>query len=597
MTQMRKCALTLAMAAALASCSSGLRPTGVAAVLPSDVAQKLPRELMAFVDELPADVSGFGYLDFGAPMDQFLDLGPEYRPMMDDLLEMTRRRWGVDPRRARGVGVARVGDKFVYFGDVGAAVAVPSDPSFAVGRLGAFTIVGEPPAVQAVLASAKQGKLAKQRLPWVQSALARAAGQLTFYSFPGDKLPPPTTPTAIKTQAAILHGTVTVSASGFASYLTAKPGQVATVRAPVETALAEGRVAFQALGAMGSGAGIGAAMQGILARHYGTALLAGMQVSAAGDELTIALPWHAPAMPAPTPAPALGERVVTHGEWAVMQLDLGQPLLRGLVSITDVLGAPLDRSKLVSELLAELTKAMDVPAMDPRAATVSVGGMSALVSLHGDKPTLPGGMFGVAHGQVVGAATPWGIVATAPNMTEALQEALDESAQGMPLAESSRFAADRSAMVRAMVDLSRLPPMLKIMASELPIHSVELAASATRFEADVVVKSGQLAQVQQLLNLFIEGMTSELGSSYQDRKKASATAELGAIIAHHQIQIVRQVLTPKVQGDRLTFVYAVSPQLSRSLWIIGVLGAIGGISAPAFQQYLQQQQAPSAIAN
>ena len=75
--------------------------------------------------------------------------------------------------------------------------------------------------------------------------------------------------------------------------------------------------------------------------------------------------------------------------------------------------------------------------------------------------------------------------------------------------------------------------------------------------------------MQQLLAGLTGQFSGMLGTTYQDRKKLAPEDELRAIVLHHQIQFMTQILTPKVQGDRMTFSYSVSPKVYRAMWAGG----------------------------
>lgn len=584
--------MALAAVTGLTACPRP-RPTGVAAVLSDEVAHKLSKELFAFVDVLPAEVTGFGYVDFGEPLLQLLQFGPDGKPMLDDLTEMVQRRWGIDLRNARGIGVAAIGDKLVAFGEVGAKASLPSESGIASAKLGAFTIVGSTAAVQAMQAASTRGLLAKTKVEWVKSALGHAAGQSAFYTFPSEALPKPS-PGENKELAALNWGTVTVGPTGGAVYLSSKPGQVATLRGPIDQVVGEMTAQINQAANMQPGS-LEQLFLRMVAQHYGTALTKSFKVTATGDLLSLTLPWHAPVMPKALPTPSLAQRVIAHDEWAVVQLDFGNPLALLVASLTDVLGSPLARDQLAAQITSDLTTTAGLPAVDPRGMVVSVGGMAALISVHGTNQQTASGMFPVLHGQAQAAGTPWGYVVTPSNMVDTLENALDRQATGLPLAQSSRLAARNDVMMRAFVDLTRLPMMLQIMVRELPILTIEMAGGMGWFEADVVAKSGQAAQVQQYLNLAKNVVRAPLGNKYQERKSLSPAEELGAIVMHHQLTMFDKLLTPKISGDRLTFSYTMPKDMYDKLWSSALVGgAVAGLGA-YFSVGAERSSAPAPI--
>lgn len=584
--------------ASTVACKKDLHTSSVAQVLPSEVSSKLSRELLAFVEILPADVTGFGYIELGTSLDKLWPLGPDYQGMIADYVEMAQRRWGVDIKKIRGVGVAVQADEPVWFVDLGATanVAAMSHPDVSLVRVGQLTVMGKPSAVSAMVASGQRGAmLLPQRTAWVQHALGRAAGNTAFFSLAADKLAASAGEKERKMIDSAEDLTGVFGKGSLALHATIKPGRMAEARGPVDAGLAMGRAEMMAkLAAMEPNGP--EAVAAILARHYGEAMFKGIQVTASGDQLSVSLPWRAPTLPGPAAAPPLAERVVAPDEWAVAQLDLGAPLLQVLVGATDMIGAPLDRAKLTSELLVELSKVGDVPALDPRTVTVSVGGLQALISLHAAKGALPKGTFPIAHGEAMATSTPWGLALATSDMAPTLAEALARPSSGMPLAASSKVAADDQALLRAVVDLDRLPAMMRAMAGQIPVRTVELTATSRGFTANVLAKAGQVAQVQALIDLFKSAMAAESERKYRDRKQASAEDEAVAIAVYHQVQVLSRVVTPKIDGDRLTFSYAFPPL---DVPAVQLLGAIGVTAMSAIPEALrdEKQGGESAIAH
>jgi hypothetical protein len=194
-----------------------------------------------------------------------------------------------------------------------------------------------------------------------------------------------------------------------------------------------------------------------------------------------------------------------------------------------------------------------VPALDPRTATVSVGGLSALVSLHAAKGALPKGAFPIAKGEAVAAATPWGVAVTIGSMSSTLSDALARPAAGMPMAAQSKLAGNSQAILRAFVDFDRLPMMAKAMVGSVPVRSAEVSMTASAIEATVVAKPGQAGQILALSTMAQSLATGESEPKYRDRKAGTPEAEVEAIFQYHTVKILGEIMTPKVDGDRLTF--------------------------------------------
>jgi hypothetical protein len=587
MKQTRLGTAVLLLAISALSCGSGLRTSGVAGVLPGDVSSKLSKGVLDVVDALPANIDGFGYLDFGAPLDQLLAMGPDYQGMIDDLTAMAKRRWNFDPHTLSGIGVLAFQHEPLIVGELGEAVALPtSSADFATAKLGKLTVGGKPSVVQAFVAATKQQpRLVKARVEWVKHALGHAAGKAAFYSGSAEALMADASPSEKGYLGQLQFATVTFSDREGAAYMLAKPGHVGELQQPLDAALASGRAQLAAhLATMPQTAEMSLAKT--LIQHYATALFTGLSMKTAGDELAVALPWHAPVLPARTAAPSLQERVVAKDEWAVLQLHLGAPMMQLAIALSDVVGAPLDRERLGAELLARVSQLLDVPAIDPRTATVSVGGASALVSLHTDQPGRSGGAFAIGRGKLVAAPTPWGLALTASQLGDSLSESLARAPSGLPLATSSKVASQRDAFFRAAVDLDRLPLMARAFVGDLPLRTVELSASSAGFNAEIAVKPGQLAAVQQILTLAKDSIATAVEGPYRKRQEGSAEQEAMAIAQYHQAKLVARVLTPKVEGDRMTFSYTWSTSMPRGVPIVAGVGVLSAVAIPAFMSYM-----------
>lgn len=597
MTQKWIGALVAVALAGAVGCKKDLHTSSVASVLPGGVAEKLSPELLAFVEVVPADVTGFGYIELGTTLDKVLPVSPLYKGMVDDYIEMAQRRWGIDPRSVRGAGVAVQQQSPVWFFDLGNAnLAALNQPEVSVVRVGKLTAIGSPAAVSAMVASGQRGEmLVKKHTAWVQHALGYAAGGAGFFSVSADKLRPLAGAEAGKLFASAQDVTGVIAHGGFSLHVTAQPGKLAELRAPVEGSLAMARAQLTAklatLPAQGP-----EALLAILGRHYGDAFFNGLKVVAEGDHLSLALPWRGPELPATTPAPPLAERVVAPDEWAVAQLDLGAPVLQTLIALTDVVGAKLDRAKLISELLVAESGISGLPQTDPRTFTLSVGGMQALVSLHAAKAPMPKGIFEIRGGAAVVAETPWGMVATVPDMRGTLEEALARRLPPMPFSTSSKLAVGSGeTRVRVVVDLDRLPAMMKMAAGQIPVKTFELAASTTSFVATLVARPGQAAQLVSMVDLFKNAMMAEAEPRYRDRKSAAAAEEAAAIAVYHQLAAISAMATPKVEGDRLTFSQQFPmPDFSMIPWL-STFGV--AVMAAIVEQVYEDAGKSAAIAN
>ncbi len=591
-----------ALAVALAStsaCKKDLHTSSVAAVLPAEVSSKLSKELLDFVEVLPGDVASFGYLELGLTVEQMF-YGEDYRGLLDDIEEMAKRRWGVEIKKVRGFGMAMLGSELALFVELGSgAVIPPTGSDIMTGKLGKLTVVGKPATVNAIVNGAKASTLIKARPEWVKRALGHAAGQSAFFSFAADKLPPDEGDETTKVMiAAIEDGTMTAGSTGGAFYASTKAGKMGDARKPIEAGLAAMRLGLPTAISQLSSGGPMQALTALLLKHHVGAALNGIKVEERGATLAVSLPWRAPQLPALIPAPALAQRVIAPDEWAVVQLDLGAPLLQMFISLTDVVGAPLDRSTLSDEWMSALVGALDIPTIDPRSVTVSVGGASALASIHGPSSAMRKGVFPILQGQAVAASTTWGMVATAPQMQSVLQDATIRPSAGLPLAASSKVSADGQARLRAVVDFDRLPAMARMFVSDVPLRTLEVSGTSTSIRAEVLVKPGKVGDVQALLDGLKQQFSAGVDEKYKNRKQVSAENEFEAIAKYHQMKIVDKVLTPKADGDRLTFSYSYEmPEgMAVTTGVAAVVGVLAAVAIPAFMDYLKKSEAVGASA-
>jgi hypothetical protein len=114
----------------------------------------------------------------------------------------------------------------------------------------------------------------------------------------------------------------------------------------------------------------------------------------------------------------------------------------------------------------------------------------------------------------------------------------------------------------------------------------------------VVAKPGQAAQVVALVDLFKSAMMAEAEPKYRDRKSAPVADEVAAIAAYHQVLLLSQLATPKIEGDRLTFSHDFPmPDFTVVPWLSAV--GVFGMSMIPKGMYEEQNasSAPAAIAN
>ena len=588
----------------IAGCKKEGAGSGVAALLTKDVASRLSKDVLVFAESLPADTQVFGYLDLGRSIDSLSQgVFSPYRGALDDLLAMTKRRFGVDVSKVSGAGLVVIARKPVFL----LPLALPGGKAPSLGdnapvramAMGPLTAIGEPDGLAALEAARKGGKaLYKAHPAWVKGALTHGAGNLTFVSAnvaallkdaPGPVDPP---------MNEVTYGTLVLGKRGVASFVACTPGGATKVRAFLENGLdvarGEAEREAQALSSTEFGP-----LASALLRRYNAALFQSIKLAVTGDEVSVALTWRAPELPKVQPAPPLSERLIAKDEWAVAQVNFGGPMIDLVVALTDVLGTPIDRPAVVADLVGAAGKALGVLDFNPRAITVSAGASSILASVHTKVSGLPQEPVPAAGGALAALVQPWGVALALADQAPALVEAAATPGQPLALLASSKLGGGTDAAARIFVDATRLPPQL-IPNLPVPVSSVEMLFTSTSFTAEVVALPGQAGALTGPIAQAKDAITAQAALLYKNREQGPVQLEVMAIMQHHQAQLVAELLTPKVQGDRLTFALsfpAVQMQLVGGAALVGVLGAIAipalmDYQAKAVGQHLQQLEAP-----
>lgn len=585
----------------LAACKKEGGSAAIDAILPKGTAAKLSPDLLAFAEELPGDIEGFGYFDAGKSYDELTKsgLGAEYRQVFEDMTAMAKRRWGVDASNVTGVGVVVQQRKPVF-----AFVAPARDPkpgedagSVLVAKLGRLTVVGESGSVLGLLASARQGKRLYQSKPaWLRAALTHAAGNFLFMSGSAEALLA-TAPDRVRAQFGdILDGTITVGRAGLGGYLSCKPGKSEAVKGMIEAGLgmAKGQVAVleQELARRSPGP-----IAGVLLHHYSQAFFKSLEQKVSGDEVALTLGWHLPVLPKQESAP-LAERVVAPGELGFVQVNLGAPLLQTLIAVTDVWSTPLDQATLREELSAELAKLLGTPGVDPRAITLSASptGLS-VASLHNAAVGQPGASLPVPNEVFSAVATKWGFALSMPEQSDALAAAVASPAPGLP-SDIAIFADDKAAPLRAFVDLSKLPMKLPVPILAM-MRTAALSIGEQQSFAEITTGKGQSKEFAAELTKLIAKAAPVDESVYADRANLSALLEMAVIMQRQQQRQLEKMLRPEVVADdrvRLSYKYDYSGNM-RLVVVAGAVGITAAVALPAFMKYqarMQQLRDPGA---
>jgi hypothetical protein len=282
--------------------------------------------------------------------------------------------------------------------------------------------------------------------------------------------------------------------------------------------------------------------------------------------------------------------VIRRGEFLVAQLSFGAPLVDLVVAFTDVFGAKLDRAALVREVVTELGKVSGVGGLNPRAVTLSVGGEALYASLHSAELTLPPGPQLLPGGQLTAIAQPWGVAIAAPAIAGAELPA-DVASPPPPLAllASSKLGERKDTVMRAFFDARLLPASVGPL--PVPIQTAELAATMTQLDAEVVAVPGQAGALTSMIDQVLSTMSRQADQEYASRKAAPAVVELMAIVQYHQAKMMKEMFTPKVDGDRLRFSRSFPPGSMQAMMGVAVVGVAAAVAVPAYVAYQRRAAA------
>lgn len=592
---MVRSSLVLCVMIALGSCGGGGRKTALDTLLTREVASRLPRGLVDLAEVLPAGIEAFAYLELGDHLREVPPQLADYRAMFQDLAEMAVRRWGVDPRKVRGVGVILIEKKVVLVGELEAsALAKPVD-GLAVARLGKLSAVGSPAAIAAISSAFRdRPRLHVAQPEWIKQALRHAVGQPFVASVAVDGAFGPMLAELPAAIGEIEMATLTVGATGAVVQLGAKPGKSAAVRSLIETSLIIARAELDKhgmeLASEGSSNGP-EELLGSLLRRYNTALFSSIHVTEQGDEVGVRLGWHAPVLPASVALEGLAPRAVAPGEWSVVQVDFGTPLIELMIAATDVLEVPLDRAALVREVSGGLGKILGAPPLDPQRLAVSIGS-DVLVSIQGQPAPAERKVLELAGGAWLGATTKWGLIVSPSRDRALLDDALANRAKPpLPLMATSS-AAKGPAFFRWVADLRRAPAGVM---GGLPMEAVEVLARGSRVEVTAEVTPGQGPALQAMAANVGAAAVAEAERSYRGRQQASVETEVLSIFQYHQAGLIQRMLTPtSVTADRVRFERDFPQLESTALLVAGGVGIVAAVAVPAFMDYMKKSKASEA---
>lgn len=581
--------------AGLGACKKEGAGSGVAALLSKDKAAALSKHALAFYELVPEGAPAFGYVDFKKSINESMKAQPQlFRDLYADFSEMVQRRFGLEIGGLTGAG-------FVFIGEDDAVFVLPAPaggklPTLPPGEVktalfGGAMVLGEPRQVDAFLASSKQKKpLYKADPSWLRRALTAGAGADAAMYFDADAMraekgpdaKPPTDPIEKNLEDAVFvaDGTTLMLTLG------CKPKTGGEVRARFDGLLAEGRAGIQKAIAGLPSDGPGPLAAAML-RIYSEAFFGSVKLSAQGDEVTAKLSFRVPELPKLAKVPALSQRLIANGEWAVAQLHFGAPMIDLLVALSDLFEARIDRAAVTRQLVEALGAAVGIPGLNPTGVTVSAGSGSILASVHTPTSGLGQEPFPLLGGELAAKAQPWGVAITTGDQTAALAP----QAQPQPLAllATTKLASDDNVIFRAFVDVTSIPPGLAPPVP-LPVQSLAVAATETSFTLEVTAQPGRVQELTAPLAQMVAGLSQQMNAQYQSRQNASVEQEAQAILAYHFAKQAVSMLSPQVEGDILRFSTSFPKMQIPLLAGVAATGMLAAIAVPAFTRYQQASQ-------
>lgn len=581
--------------AGLTACKKEGAGSGVAALLSKDKAAALSKQALAFYELVPEGAPAFGYVDFDKSIDQSMKAQPQLlRDLYADFSEMVQRRYALELGGLTGAGFVFIGeDDAVFVMPAPAGGKLPTLPPGEVkaALFGGAMILGEPRQVDAFLAASKQKKpLYKADPSWLRRALTAGAGADAAMYFDADAMraakganvKPPDDPIEKNLEDAVFvsDGTTLTLALG------CKPKTGGEVRARFDQLLGEGRAGVQKLIAELPSDGPGplaAAMIGV----YSKAFFDSVKLSQKGDEVTAKLTFRVPELPELAKVPALSQRLITKGEWAVAQLHFGAPMIDLLVALSDLFEARIDRAAVTRQLVEALGAAVGIPGLNPTGVTISAGADSILASVHTPTSGLAQEPFPLLGGQLAAVAQPWGVAITTGDQTAALSP--QAQAQPLPLLATSKLASEDHVIFRGFVDVTSVPPGLAPPVP-LPVQSLAVALTETSFTLEATAQPGRVQELTTPLAQMVAGLSQQMNAKYQGRQNASVEQEAQAILAYHFTKLAVSVLSPQVEGDVLRFSTSFPKMQIPLLAGVAATGMLAAIAVPAFTRYQQAAQ-------
>lgn len=623
---------TLSFSLVTAGCKKAGSGGETSKLISSEVRAKLAPDALAIVDLLTDKTQLFGFVDLGQPLAQHAMAFGWDKALVDDVTKLLASRAGLEVGRLQVAGLAKFSAKEPVFflpgvagkatkGDLGFTqqykgtdVTVVNDVYLV--RLGTTLALGTEQAIKDYLDQRAAGatSLAKANPAWVTHMLTHAAGQCVAVSVNVPMLAAGNQADNDADAKAIMEhldiATMLIGKDAFRYELGAKPGHGGALLAQLNTWLDKGRSEMQTglaeLAAKpDAGAGLAAKIFGLYGNHFFDSI----ERNAAGDVVSVRLPWRMPQVPAFTAGPNLAQRASAPGEWMVGQVNMGMPLLEGLLAATNIIGAkPMDVAPIGAELAAFMVAHHGIDLTGVQAITASMSGETPLISVVRAATAKPlPGTLAVGQGMpLMGDAmivpTPWGAVLGPLQQQDALVRAAGSEPGAAALASHPLLqdVADAPAFARVAVDFSLAPAaMREAMGDKVPVKAVYARLNSKSLDVEVQAQPGKAPAIQALVGLGLGAMQDQARKLYEQRETLPLPEAIGGVFAHHQAQQLATMLKPKDLGDdRLLFSIPMPAQTQQSTAIVAAaaIGVVAAVAIPAFMKYQQRAAAMQDVA-
>lgn len=605
----------LLVCAALASAACGGKATNVNNAKALAASSYAHAKAIEFLDEAPASIAGFGFIDFGKPigawLSDYVNVFPHAQPTLNDIRAAIARRFGLTIESANSIGIVVLAKSQVVFlvpatGQLNSQFRPWSEVAnaFEVGddlillQAGKYWAWGERDAIKAYAAKrAHEASVVQSRGEFVKWALAQPSGGVFF---------------AIDTKAARALASERATSGEPAAAATAAPLQ--DKDAFVSFACSSEACGMRAQGLAGSKgdfkqeadklvAQARAALNqlpntppGRLARLYSETALRNLKIEATENALAIDFGFRSLQWPERTATPAISQRLAAPQEFALLQVDLGAPLVESLLTFVDFMATPLDRTAFKKELFALIPNNLPINATS---ATISVGANGTVVFSLPNSTTTPLNPGTASPAPFIATrTTPWGM---AIGVADQLRKA---EAPKAPF--DARLEATRNIWLRGAFDVTRADQAVAtVIGPWLRSAYFELNGEQVLFTATAAPGKGKA--ISEMIDKILAEISVSFKDAYDKRAEGSMAQEIEAISNYHGLQLIKASLLPAITGDEIRIEFKITPaqqnMFRRMMPVSMATGVLAAVAIPAFTSYLnaskaaaQPLQGPSAIA-